>query len=105
MPRMWRRLRNVLHPGRLQKDLDRELAFHLAERADELRSAGMGADEASLAALRRFGNYSSQMERTRDMDIHGGIEAVMRNLKHSARALRKTPAFSATVIATLALGI
>ena len=105
MPSPWRKLRNVLRPGRLQNDLDRELAFHLTERADELRDGGMNAQEASLQALRRFGNYSSQMERTRDMDIHGGIDAAIRNLRHAARALRKTPAFTVAVIATLALGI
>ncbi len=105
MPSPWRKFRNLMRPSRLQKDLDRELSFHLAERADDLRAAGMDADEASLQALRRFGNYSSQMERTRDMDIHGGIEAAIRNLKHSARALLKTPAFTMAVVATLALGI
>jgi len=105
VPSVWRRLRNALRPGRLQNELDRELAFHLAERADELRDAGMTAHEASLQALRRFGNYSSQMERARDMDIHSGIEAAIRNVRHATRALRKTPAFTAAVIATLALGI
>ena len=54
---------------------------------------------ARSSARRRFGNYTSQMERTRDMDIHGGIEAAIRNLRHSARALRKTPAFTVAVVA------
>jgi putative ABC transport system permease protein len=94
-----------MQPGRLQRDLERELAFHVAERADDLRATGLNSNDALLQARRRFGNYSSQVERTRDMDIHGSIEAAIRNVRQSARALRKTPAFTAAVIATLALGI
>jgi putative ABC transport system permease protein len=94
-----------MRPGKLQKDLERELAFHVAERADDLHAAGLSPSDALLQARRRFGNYSSQVERTRDMDIHGSIEAAIRNVRQSARALRKTPAFTAAVVATLALGI
>lgn len=39
------------------------------------------------------------------MDIHGGVEAAIRNVRQSARALSKTPGFSAAVVLTLALGI
>src|SRR5205085_12704242 len=53
----------------------------------------------------RFGNYSAQIERTRDMDINERLEAIARNLRHAARALAKTPGFTATVMVTLALGI
>src|SRR5215471_19260697 len=100
-----RKLRNIIRPGRLQKDLERELAFHIAERADDLRAAGLRSGDASLEARRRFGNYSSQIERTRDMDIHSGIEAAIRNARQSARALCKAPGFAAAVVLTLALGI
>ncbi len=99
------KLRNLIRQNRLQSDLERELAFHIAERADDLRAAGVNPSDARLQAQRRFGNYSSQVERTRDMDIHGGIEAMVRNVRHSVRALCKAPGFTAAVIATLALGI
>lgn len=100
-----RRLRNVLRPARLQSDLDRELAFHLGERADELCETGMDRDEAAHAARRQFGNLTIHVERTRDMNIVPSVEAIARNLKLAARTLTKAPAFSATVIVTLALGI
>ena len=100
-----RKLRNLTRSGRLQRDLERELAFHMAERVDDLTAAGLNSAEALRQARRQFGNYSSQVERTRDMDIHGAIEAAIRNVRQSLRALRKTPAFSLAVIATLALGI
>jgi putative ABC transport system permease protein len=100
-----RKLQNLIRAGRLQKDLERELAFHMAERADDLRAEGLRSGDALLEARRRFGNYSAQMERTRDMDIHGGIEAAIRNVRQSSRALGKAPGFAAAVILTLALGI
>jgi putative ABC transport system permease protein len=89
----------------MQKDLERELAFHVSERAEELQARGMSGDEAVRSARRQFGNYAAQVERTRDMDINQQLESIVRNLKHAVRALRKTPAFTATVVLTLALGI
>jgi putative ABC transport system permease protein len=99
--RVW----NVLRPQREQRDVERELAFHLAERADDLESAGLSTAEARRLARRQFGNYTSQVERTRDMDINDFLESLLRNLRLALRGLLKTPAFSITVILTLALGI
>ena len=42
----YQRLSNVLRPGRMQRDLERELSFHIAERAEELQAGGMSAVEA-----------------------------------------------------------
>lgn len=100
-----RRARNVIWPGRLRRDIEREMSFHLREREDELREEGVGADEAARRARRQFGGYSLQLERTRDMDVSVRLEAIVLNLVHAARALRKAPAFTITVLATLALGI
>ncbi|HUA60738.1 MAG TPA: ABC transporter permease [Verrucomicrobiae bacterium] len=102
----WRqRLRNVLRPGRLQRDLDRELSFHIAERAGELRDGGMTEKAAFAAARRQFGNYTAQVERTREMDINVWLEALAKNLRLGARGLRRSPGFAVAVVATLALGI
>jgi len=104
--RKWlRRLRNAIRPGRLDRDLERELRFHVSERVEELRDAGMNAEAAARLARRQFGNYTAQIERTRDMDIADGLDATLRNLRLSLRALAKSPAFSITVVLTMALGI
>jgi putative ABC transport system permease protein len=101
----YRRIWNVLRPARMQDDLERELSFHVRERAEELQSGGMSAQEAVREARQAFGNYTAQVERTRDMDINGWLESLLRNLRQALRGLAKTPAFAITVIATLAIGI
>ncbi len=101
----YRQFRNILRPNRLQRDLQKELAFHVTERAEELQHAGMSEADAERAAHHQFGNLTAQIERTRDMDIPEYLEALLRNLRLAVRSLAKAPAFSLTVILTLALGI
>jgi predicted permease len=46
-----------------------------------------------------------QGERTRDVDVAGWADALLRNTRHAARSLARVPGFTFTVVATLALGI
>ena len=101
----YQRAWNVLRPERVLRDLDRELSFHIRERTEELEAGGMQAAQAEREARRQFGNYTSQVERTRDMDVSGWMEAMMRDFRLAFRTLLKAPAFTATVVLTLALGI
>jgi putative ABC transport system permease protein len=99
-----RRLWNAIRPGMLERDIDRELAFHLAERADELRAKGVSPDEAVRHARRQLGNVAVQRERTRDVNVSAWMEGLLRNLRLAVRTLIRTPVFSVSVILTLALG-
>ena len=69
------------------RELERELRFHVTERIEELQNAGMRAEDAARLARQQFGNYTAQVERTRDMDIAGGLDAALRNVRLSLRAL------------------
>jgi putative ABC transport system permease protein len=100
-----RRLVNTLSPSRLQRDIDREMAFHIREREDDLRAGGLPDGEARRRARIRFGNALVQRERTQDVDIAGWLDTVSRHVRQAVRALVRVPGFSLTVVLTLALGI
>ena len=99
------RLLNTFRPGRVQRDIDREISFHLAERADQLRSEGVDPEEARRRAWLQFGNPVVQRERIRDVDVARAVDATMRNARYAIRTLARTPGFTVTVVLTLALGI
>ena len=99
------RLLNAVRPERLADDLDAELRFHIAERIDELMAAGMSERDARAEAQRRFGNFTLQRERTRDMNIAAWLEALLADLRYGLRQLRLAPGFAAVAIVSLALGI
>ena len=92
-----RRLINTLRPARLQRDIDREIAFHINERAEDLRAAGIVEDEARRRARIQFGNPLVQRERTRDGDIAGILDASLRNVRLALRGMRRTPGFTLAV--------
>ncbi len=99
------RILNALRPGRAARHIEKELAFHLTEKIEELQASGMSEAEALRAARRQIGNPTYQAERTRDVDTNQRVETTLRNFRHAARGLLKAPGFTATVIATLSLGI
>ena len=103
--RWLRRLWNTVRPGRVERDIDREVRFHLAERIDELRAQGLTDTEASRRARMQFGNVSLQADRTRDMDVSLWIDAILRDARYAMTSLGRTPGFAIAVILTLALGI
>ena len=99
------RLINVFRAGKVADDIDRELAFHLAERADELTAAGRSPDSARLEARRRLGNYTMQHENIRERDLLVWLESFLADVRYGVRALVKQPIFAITTILTLAIGI
>lgn len=99
------RLANTVRSRALSRNLDREMAFHLAERADELTARGMSADDASLEARRRFGNRTVQTERTHDWDVILWLESLLADTRYAARTLVANPGFTAVAVVSLALGL
>jgi len=105
MTNAWLRVKALVNRRRLERDLEEELEFHLAKRAEKNRRLGLAADDAQAAARRRFGNVALVKEDCREMWIFTWLETLWRDVCYAARILAKSPGFAAVVIFSLALGI
>ena len=85
--------------------LDDELQFHLDRQIAENLAAGMNRDEARYAALRSLGNPALLRDETQATWSWNWLESLLRDLRLSFRALRRTPGFTSVAIAIMALGI
>ena len=113
-PPGWRRLfRHSLGARQAEVDVDDEIAFHLAMRAERLRTRGLDADDAAAAARRRFGdvehlrNECVEIDRqlARERRAADYVEELVKDVAFALRGLRRAPGFAAASLLTLALGI
>jgi predicted permease len=87
-------------------NLDEELKFHLEMSAQSIQTAsGVSAEEARRRALIEFGGVERSREETYRQRPGWLLETIAQDTRYALRGFRRNPAFTATVIATLALGI
>jgi predicted permease len=99
------RLRNALHPKRLDNELLDEMSDHLERRAASLRDRGLSPEDAAREASRRFGNATQLREQSRDFRLSAALEATFQDVRYAWRGMLKSPAFAITAILSLALAI
>src|ERR1700747_1696558 len=85
----------------LQEEIDAHLQMAIADRMER----GETAETARQAAGREFGNIPLVQDVTRDMWGQGWLEQLGRDFRYALRQLRKSPGFSMTATAMLAVAI
>jgi len=106
-------MRRPFRLGRPERDVDDELAFHIAERERALIAAGEEPGRARSRALERFGDLSRvraeclTIDRDRDRARRWGAVAgsLRQDAGYGLRRLRRQPGFTLIVLLIIAIGI
>src|SRR6185503_15160090 len=94
------RLSALLRSRQMDRDIDDEIASHLAEATEEYVRQGLSPEEARHAAQRRFGGVTQTTEVYREVRSFTWPEDLRRDLRHALRTFRRAPAFTAVALLT-----
>jgi predicted permease len=99
------RIKALFQRKRLDRELEEEMAFHLAMLEEANRERGAGGVQARREANRRFGNVTRTRKISREMWSFPLLEGIWMDLRYSARTLAKNPGFATVAALAIALGI
>ncbi len=99
------RLRALFAPRAVERDLDRELRYHLERQLQENLDRDMPPDAARHAALRSLDGFTTIQEECREMRHPNLIENLSRDVRYALRAMTRNPGFTAVLVLTLTLAI
>ena len=104
-PRLLRRTLAFFTWSARDREMDREMAFHIDAIKRDLIASGMAEADADRVARQRFGRVRQLKEEGHDIRSARILDELSRDARHMARGLRKSPVFTITVVLTLGLAI
>ena len=99
------RLWAVGRSRQMDRDLDDEIASHLAEARDEYIQRGLSPEDAHWAAMRSFGGVTRSKEVYRQVASFMWLDDLARDVQYAFRTFRRSPGVAAMVVISLAVGI
>jgi predicted permease len=99
------RLRALLRPGSVERDLHDELSFHIEREAMKLMEQGLPPDDARARAQAKFGSTTVAADECRDERGTAFIDNTIGDLQYALRTFRRAPLAALTIVVTVAIGL
>jgi predicted permease len=88
-----------------ERDVDREIQFHLEQAIQDYIAQGFSPDEARRRATADFGSIALAKEEARDTKALRWLTSLIQDVRYAIRGFGRSPGFVAVVVLLLALGI
>jgi hypothetical protein len=99
------RLRSIFRRGKVERELDEELRYHLEMKIEENAAKGMTGEEARRSALLALGGLDLRKEECRDARGLRWFADMRRNFRYAFRRMIQSPLSTLVILSSLGLGI